>query len=187
MDGWCGGGRPGSAQIQVRQRGNGQPPAATEGKRNDRGGKRLFRAHGRFGAWSLASSAVHLNAGSNKIRLTTIGSNGPNVDHLSVNSSLKHVLYLVDNGFNKLVFLNQKDPSKNWTVAIPGGSRDLQLVANNKVLVSHGNGAAEYDRTTGARGWSVSTYAGVSTAQRLSNGNTLLGWSTAASGTRPPK
>jgi hypothetical protein len=33
----------------------------------------------------------------------------------------------------------------------------------------------------------VSTYAGVSTAQRLSNGNTLLGWATAASGSTPAK
>jgi hypothetical protein len=94
---------------------------------------------------------------------------------------------MVDNGFNKLLFLNQKDASKSWTVSIPSGSRDLQLVANNKVLVSHGNGAAEYDRTTGAKGWSISTYSGVSTAQRLANGNTLLGWSRAASGSTPAK
>jgi hypothetical protein len=120
--------------------------------------------------------------------LTTTGSNGPNIDHLNYSSgSIKHVLYLVDNGLNKLLFLNQKDPSKNWTVSIPAGSRDLQLVANNKILVSHGNGAAEYDRTTGAKGWSVSTYSGVSTAQRLANGNTLIGWATAASGTTPAK
>jgi hypothetical protein len=146
-----------------------------------------FVPTGGFAAWSLASAAANLSAGTNKIRLTTIGSNGPNIDHLNVSSSIKHVLYLVDNGFNKLVFLNQKDPSRNWTVPIPAGSRDLQLVANNKILVSHGNGAAEYDRTTGVKGWSVSTYSGVSTARRLPNGNTLLGWSRAASGTTPAK
>ena len=100
---------------------------------------------------------------------------------------IKHVLYKVDNGLSNLIFLNQKDPSKSWTVSIPAGSRDLQLVANNKVLVSHGNGAAEYDRTTGVKGWSISTYSGVSTAQRLANGNTMLGWSTAASGSTPAK
>lgn len=100
---------------------------------------------------------------------------------------IKHVLYMVDNGFSNLIFLNQKDPSKNWTVSIPSGSRDLQLVANNKVLVSHGNGAAEYDRATGVKGWSVSTYLGVSTAQRLANGNTMLGWSTAATKDAPAK
>jgi uncharacterized secreted protein with C-terminal beta-propeller domain len=94
---------------------------------------------------------------------------------------------MVDNGFNKLLFLNQKEPSKNWTVSIPSGSRDLQLLANNNILVSHGNGAAEYDRTTGAKKWSISNYSGVSTSQRLANGNTVLGWSSAATGTTPAK
>src|SRR5918997_3884762 len=100
---------------------------------------------------------------------------------------IKHILYMVDNGRSNLLFLNQKDSSMSWTVPIPAGSRDLQLVSNNKVLVSHGNGAAEYDRTTGVKGWSIDTFSGVSTAQRLANSNTLLGWSTAASGSTPAK
>jgi hypothetical protein len=141
-----------------------------------------FSPSGGWATWTLSSSAANLISGANKIRLTTIGYNGPNVDNLHYSSSIKHTLYMVDNGFNKLIFLNQKDASKNWTVSIPSGSRDLQLVANNKILVSHGNGAAEYDRTTGVKGWSISTYSGVLTAQRLANGNTLVGWSRAASG-----
>jgi hypothetical protein len=149
--------------------------------------KLAFSSTGGWATWSLSSSAVNLIAGANKIRLTTIGSNGPNVDNLNYGSTTKHTLYMVDNGFNKLLFLNQKDASKNWKVSIPSGSRDLQLVANNKILVSHGNGAAEYDRTTGVKGWSIGTYSGVSTAQRLANGNTLLGWSRAASGSTPAK
>lgn len=146
-----------------------------------------FPPTGGWATWSLSSSAATLIAGANKIRLTTIGSNGPNVDNLSIRSSIKHVLYMVDNGYNKLLFLNQKDPSKNWKLSIPSGSRDLQLVVNNKILVSHGNGAAEYDRTTGVKGWSISTYSGVSTAQRLTNGNTLLGWSRAATTSTPAR
>ncbi|WP_018615309.1 carbohydrate-binding protein [Segetibacter koreensis] len=147
-----------------------------------------FPPTGAWSTWALSSTYANLISGANKIRLTTIGYNGPNVDNLNFSSNgLKHLLYMVDNGFNQLIFLNQKDPSKNWKISIPTGSRDLQLVANNKILVSHGNGAAEYDRTTGARGWSISTYSGVSTAQRLRNGNTLLGWSRVASGSTPAK
>jgi hypothetical protein len=147
-----------------------------------------FPPTGGWATWSLSPSAANLIAGANKIRLTAIGSSGPNIDNLNFSSgNIKHILYMVDNGFSKLIFLNQKDPSKSWTVPIPAGSRDLQLVANNKILVSHGNGAAEYDRTTGAKGWSISTYSGVSTAQRLANGNTLLGWSTPAFETTPAK
>lgn len=147
-----------------------------------------FLPTGSWATWALSSSSANLIAGANKIRLTTTGSNGPNIDNLNYTiGTTRHILYMVDNGFNKLLFLNQKDPTKNWTVSIPAGSRDLQLIANNKILVSHGNGAAEYDRTTGAKGWSISTYTGVSTARRLTNGNTLLGWSTAASGSTPAK
>ena len=147
-----------------------------------------FVPTGSWATWSLSKASAGLIAGGNKIRLTTIGSKGPNIDNLSYSiGNIRHVLYMVDNGFNKLTFLNQKDTSKSWTIPIPVGSRDLQLIANNKILVSHGNGAAEYDRTTGAKGWSISTFTGVSTARRLSNGNTLIGWSTAASGSTPAK
>ncbi len=137
-----------------------------------------FGPTGGWAKWSVSSATANLVEGANKIRLTATGSSGPNIDNLSYRrGDIKHILYLVDNGLSKLIFLNQKDPSKSWTVPIPAGSRDLQLVANNKILVSHSNGAAEYDRATGAQNWSVSTYLGVSTAQRLPNGNTLLGWS----------
>ena len=147
-----------------------------------------FAPTGSWATWSSSSASASLIAGGNKIRLTTIGSTGPNVDNLSYSiGSIRHVLYFVDNGFNKLTFLNQKDTSKSWTIPIPTGSRDLQLVANNKILVSHGNGAAEYDRTTGVKGWSISTFTGVSSARRLSNGHTLIGWSAAASGSSPAK
>lgn len=98
---------------------------------------------------------------------------------------IKHILYMVDNGRSNLLFLNQKNPTMSWTVPIPAGSRDLQLVSNNKVLVSHVNGAAEYDRTSGVKGWSIDTFSTVSSAQRLPNGNTLLGWSMTATEKTP--
>lgn len=146
-----------------------------------------FAPTGSFAKWSFLPTTVNLIAGANKIRLTAIGSSGPNVDNLSYSVSIKHKLYMVDNGLNKLLFLNQKDPSTSWTIPIPSGSRDLQLIGASKILVSHGNGAAEYDRTTGAKGWSISTYSGVTTAQRLPNGNTMIGWSMPATATTPAK
>jgi uncharacterized protein YkwD len=45
-----------------------------------------FSPTGGWTKWTLSSSSANLIAGANKIRLTTIGSNGPNVDHL-VNSA----------------------------------------------------------------------------------------------------
>src|SRR4029078_12684887 len=89
-------------------------------------GSLAFIPTGGWSTWCLSSITANLIAGANKVRLTTTGSNGPNVDNLSYSSgNTKHILYMVDNGFNKLLFLNQKHPSKSWTVSIPGGSRDL--------------------------------------------------------------
>ena len=166
----------GTTNLPLKLQVNGITVAATLG----------FTPTGGWSTWSLSSATANLIAGGNKVRLTTTRSSSPNIDDLNYSiGSVRHVLYMVDNGFNRLIFLNQKDPTKNWTVSIPSGSRDLQLVANNKILVSHGNGAAEYDRTTGVKGWSISTFTGVSTAQRLANGHTMIGRSTAASGSTP--
>lgn len=94
--------------------------------------------------------------------------------------TLKHRFLAVDNGFNKLLLVDEIN-NKGWSVAIPAGSRDLQILPGNKVLLSHGDGAGEYDLNTGAKGWTVSGYTGVSSAFRLSNGLTLLGTSDANS------
>jgi hypothetical protein len=56
----------------------------------------------------------------------------------------------VDNGLNKLLLVDEIT-KKGWTISIPAGSRDLQLLPGNKVLVSHGDGAAEYDLITVAK------------------------------------
>jgi outer membrane protein assembly factor BamB len=60
-------------------------------------------------------------------------------------------------------------------VAIPAGSRDLERIAEGRLLVSHGNGAAEYDLADGKRlPWAVEAYKDIQTARRLPGGNTLL-------------
>lgn len=43
-----------------------------------------FSPTGAWTTWSLSSAKVSLNAGANKVRITTITSEGPNVDHLTV-------------------------------------------------------------------------------------------------------
>jgi len=89
---------------------------------------------------------------------------------------VQHRWLCVDNGKNLLLYVDQIRPKKSWSKPIPPGSRDLQLIADNRrVLVSHGNGAAEYDLATGtASGWAVTRYSGIQSAVRLANGHTLL-------------
>jgi hypothetical protein len=88
---------------------------------------------------------------------------------------VQHRFLCVDNGKNQLLYVDQFHPEKSWSRPIPAGSRDLQVLDNRRVLVSHGNGAAEYDLATGApSGWAVTRYTGIQSAVRLANGHTLL-------------
>ncbi len=88
---------------------------------------------------------------------------------------IKHRWVCVDNGANRLIHVDQNDTSKNWSIAIPSGSRDLQSLGDGKLLVSHGNGAVEYRLADGKRlPWGVDRYKSIQSARRLPNGNTLL-------------
>ncbi len=89
-------------------------------------------------------------------------------------SAIRMRFLIVDNGGNQLLCVDQIDPSKGWSVPIPAGSRDVQLLDPNRVLVSHGNGAGEYATKDGAKLWAVDKFNGVSSARRLPGGNTLL-------------
>lgn len=80
----------------------------------------------------------------------------------------------IDNGKNQLLLVDEIGAS-GWSVAIPGGARDLQLVGEDQVLISHGSGALELALADGSAGWSVDGFTGVQTARRLPGGNTLLG------------
>ena len=90
-------------------------------------------------------------------------------------ADIAHKFLAVDNKLNNLVYVDQADPKNNWTAAIPGGSRDLQIIEGDKVLVSHGNGAGEYDLATGKKLWAIDSFRGINSARRLPDGNTILG------------
>ncbi|MDP6113612.1 MAG: hypothetical protein QGF00_15430 [Planctomycetota bacterium] len=88
---------------------------------------------------------------------------------------VKHRFICVDNARNRLIHIDQHKGTE-WIINIPGGSRDLQILDKERVMVSHGNGAAEYDLNSGkALEWKVTNQRGVNTARRLDNGNTILG------------
>jgi hypothetical protein len=96
-------------------------------------------------------------------------------------SQTRHRFVAIDNGRNRLVCVDQREPAKGWAVGIPVGSRDLQMLGRDRVLASHGNGAAEYDLATGRKlAWAVDRYAQISSAQRLTSGQTLLAANVAA-------
>lgn len=88
---------------------------------------------------------------------------------------IQHRFVCVDNGKNRLLLVDQSEPRNNWVRDILAGSRDLQLLPGNRLLVSHGNGAAEYDLATGnPLAWKIEGLSGINSAQRLPDGTTLL-------------
>ncbi len=88
---------------------------------------------------------------------------------------IKHRFLATDGETSKLIYVDQVHPEKDWTIDAPKGPRDIRLVGEKSVLVSHRGGAAEFDLETGRQTWIVNGYKEVQAAIRLANGNTLLG------------
>lgn len=88
---------------------------------------------------------------------------------------IRHRFVCVDNGTNTLHYIDQLTPENGWSVPIPKGSRDLELVGEGRILVGHGDGAAEYALKDGKRLWQITGFNKVQTARRLRDGNTMLG------------
>jgi len=87
---------------------------------------------------------------------------------------IKHRFLATDGETSKLIYVDQFHPEKDWTIDAPKGPRDIRLVGDKTVLVSHRGGAAEFDLETGKQTWIVNGYKEVQAAIRLANGNTLL-------------
>jgi len=99
------------------------------------------------------------------ILLATLVSSAPGIQHRFL---------ATDGETSKLLYVDQFHPEKDWTVDAPKGPRDLRMVGEKTVLVSHRGGAAEFDVETGKQTWIVDGYKEVQAAIRLENGNTLL-------------
>jgi hypothetical protein len=97
---------------------------------------------------------------------------------LAQSGEIKHRFLATDGETSKLIYVDQAHPEKDWTVDAPKGPRDLRLVGEKTVLVSHRGGAAEFDLETGKQTWIVNGYKDVQAAIRLENGRTLLAGAT---------
>lgn len=87
----------------------------------------------------------------------------------------QHRFICVDNGANRLIYVNQMDEALDWSVDIPKGSRDMQLIGKDTVLVSHGNGAGEYSLKDGRLLKVISDkYSGINSVRRMEDGGTIL-------------
>lgn len=91
-------------------------------------------------------------------------------------AAVTHRWVCVDNGWNRLIYVDETGSTEDWWVSIPEGSRDIQLLEGDRLLISHGSGAAEYALASGELlGWVADSYEKIQTARRLANAHTLLG------------
>lgn len=90
-------------------------------------------------------------------------------------TSVKHQFVCIGNHKDILVYVDQFTPENSWSIKIAKGSRDIQLLDNDRLLVSHGDGASEYSLSNGKKlEWEVSGYKNIQSARRLSSGRTVL-------------
>ncbi len=98
----------------------------------------------------------------------------PNSAQAVLDPTIKHRTLLTDEG-NASVLLLDQFGGKEWTVPIEGSGRDMQLIGNNRVMVSTAAGGyIEYDLTDGGVKKTLKGFGAVQTAVRLPSGHTLL-------------
>ena len=86
-----------------------------------------------------------------------------------------HRFVCVDNGANRLVHVDQLRKGGDWSVDLPAGARDIQLLEADVLLVSHGSGAGEYSLKDGRLIRLISDkYRNINSARRLPDGIIIL-------------
>jgi hypothetical protein len=89
-------------------------------------------------------------------------------------AAIKHRFVAADESRKQLLLVDQNDPSKDWTVPLPG-NRDVKLVGTDRVLVSVRNGYREYAVADGRLIKEVTHGSDVQSVLRDARGHTFLG------------
>jgi len=86
---------------------------------------------------------------------------------------MKYKVILADEGNGKVHYVNLANTTEKWSITT--ANRDLQLIGNDRLMVSIGNGYAEYNVITGAYISKVTTGGTVQSVFRLSPKSTYIG------------
>jgi hypothetical protein len=86
---------------------------------------------------------------------------------------MKYKVIIADEGNQKVHYVNLANPSEKWSIAT--SNRDMQLIGNDRLMVSVGDGYAEYNVKTGVQIKKVSTGSGVQSVFRLTEKSTFIG------------
>jgi hypothetical protein len=94
---------------------------------------------------------------------------------LCMENAIHHDFLALDEGRGNLLHIDEARPERDWLVPLRHPeARDLQLVGAGRVLVGHHLGYSEFEIATGRVLKEVTSFAGVTSARRLRNGNTKL-------------
>lgn len=86
---------------------------------------------------------------------------------------MKHKVIVADEGNGKVHYINLSNPTEQWTITTD--NRDLQLIGNDRLMVSVGDGYAEYNVKTGAFIKKITSGGTVQSVFRLTPKSTFIG------------
>jgi hypothetical protein len=90
-------------------------------------------------------------------------------------TSIQHEFIAIDEGRGNLLHVSERDSSRDWIVPIGQPQpRDLQLIGDHKILISHDLGFSEFDLATGRRVAEFKSLTGVTAVRRQPDGHTLI-------------
>jgi hypothetical protein len=90
---------------------------------------------------------------------------------------IRHRFLAADESRSQLIYVDQFDPSKDWTLKTPEKHRDMQLIGGGKLLVNTDSGYREYDLQTHkeTKHVKLDLLRGSNSVQRLADGRTIVG------------
>ncbi len=91
--------------------------------------------------------------------------------------AIKHRFLVADESRSQLIYVDQFEPSRDWSIKTPEKHRDMQLIGGGKLLVNTGSGYREYDLKTHKEVREVKRdfLSGSMSLQRLPDGRTIVG------------
>lgn len=86
---------------------------------------------------------------------------------------MKHRVLLSDEGNQKVHYIDMNDGSKNWSISL--ANRDMQLIGDNRLLLSNSTGYEEYDLTTQKQLKKVTIGSQIQSVFRINAKETFVG------------
>jgi len=104
--------------------------------------------------------------------------NTTNANYAAINPTpIRHSFIVVDESRAQLHFVDQNDHSKDWNISLPYRCRDYQLIGNQQLLLSGGDGYYIYDLTTKKilKEFHNPAYTNSQSVRRTTDGHTFIG------------